>query len=360
MDTTKSFFAATGVSTNDDLMKAASEATSAMMKKFDAAKKKPKAVIFIERIKGFEIKVDQKEKFNVPYDLGSAIKKASGAAKVFGTGGCGTYGITWGRDIKDEQSSFMVIGLTGADLDVQGFVDSGKLQASGPSLDAVNAARKGDPQGWEEIRRERIQRYSCRLSGEQLGHQIGLPAKPGFIIVMGAVHNSYHVTYAEGLRYAIPPRVPFIGGVGQWEDYVYCAGLKFKDRIGGGNDTVCGRMALSITGTDFDFSVFGAEAVNKFSQEAIDRHTADTARRVREGLGGAVPDAMIAYSCVTRLRDSKVMDPKVLTAMVDKYFFDGQQGELFGCFCGGEFYVGMWGDATAGGDRLVCAAMKAK
>lgn len=361
MDKTKSFFAATGLSKSTDLMKAVAEATGQMMAKFDAAGKKPKAVLFIERIEGNKITPGDKDKLHIPHDIGAAIKQATGGAKVFGTGGCGAYGITWGKDVKDNDSTFIIMGLTGSDLEVNGYVDGGQLSASGPGMNTIAGARTGDPTAWESIRREKIQRSTCRLHGVQMGLQIPLLQKPGVIIIVGAVHNSYHTTYVEGIREAIPPRTPLIAGVGQWEDYVYCDGLKFYDRTNAANETVCGRMALTIAGTDFDMGVYGGECCNKSGVESIDRHTADCAMRMRDSLGGKNPEAMISFSCVTRLRDSKIMDPSVLTAMMDKHFFQNDAGaELFGCFCGGEVYAGMWGDYTAGGDRLVSIGFRAK
>jgi len=362
MGASSTFFAATGLSTDADAMQAAEQATADMMAKFKAVKKKPKVVIFIERVDGIKIYGEDTGKFHIPYDIGRAIKKASGAEKVFGTGGAQTYGITWG-DLKDEQSSFMVLGLTGKDLEVNGYVDGGILSFCYPGVNTFAKLAAGEHEGIETIHRQKIQRATCKAAGFQLGQQIPVLCKPGFIVLMGALHNNWHVTYAEGLKESLPVRTQVIGGVGLWEDYVYCDGLEFHDRSIMAAQTVAGRIAITIQGTDFQFATMGGESVNKTCKEAIDRHTADVAGRLLADLGGP-PDAMIAFSCVTRLRDPKIMDPKVLTAMMHKHFAGSSSGrsdmQLFGCFCGGEVFLGLEGDFTAGGDRLAVAGLRAK
>jgi len=364
MPSSSSFYAAIGLSKNGDLMKAVDEATSQMLAKFDKAGKSPRAVLFIERIEGIKIYGDQKDKFHIPHDIGGAIKSACAATgapsvKVFGTGGAGNYGITWGADVKDKDQTFMVMGLTGADLEVDGYVDGGILQFCYPGVNTMKAVREGERVGFETLERMRIQRTACRASGFYLGQQIPIMTKPGFIVFMGALHNNWHTTYLEGMRDALPPRTQMIGGVGLWEDYVYCDGLKFHDRTINANETVAGRLAVVVQGTDFDSYAMGGESVNKFDADAIDRHTGDVARRLLSHTDNQPPEAMIAFSCVTRLRDPKVMDPSVLTAMMHKHF-NNPAMELFGCFCGGEVCLTIENDFTVGGDRLACLALRAK
>lgn len=361
MDARKSFFAATGFSNSTEVMVAAAEATDAMMVKFRTAKKTPKAVLFIERVKDFVIPHDQPDKFHLANAIGRTIKDHAGGAKVFGTGGAGVYGITWGRDLKDGDSSFMVMGLTGSDLEVDGYTDAGYFHASAPGDSTLRLAREGHPLGWETIYREKIQRQTCRLHGQYMGRLLPpvLP-KPGFIVLMGALHNDYHVTYLEGMKQDFAPKTSMIAGVGHMTDYIYCDGFEMHDRTGAAGPTVNGRLAVTICGSDFDFAVFGGECVNKSDAASIDRHTADVAGRLIERLGGP-PQAMIAFSCVTRLRDSKVMDPAMLTAGMIRHFFRGdEKGELFGCFCGGEAALVPDVGFTAGGDRLVAVGMRAK
>ncbi|MCC7409272.1 MAG: hypothetical protein IT442_14495, partial [Phycisphaeraceae bacterium] len=351
--------------------------------KFDAAGKTPKAVLFIERIEGIKIYAGDKDKFQIPHDIGDTIKRLCAPhrragdepVRVFGTGGAGPYGITWGKNVQDNDSTFMVMGLTGADLEVHGYVDGGVLQFCYPGVNTVAKLHAGEHEGIETIQRMRVQRTACRASGYQLGQQIPLLRKPGFVFVVGGLHNNWHTTYFEGLREALPPRTQLIGGVGLWEDYVYCDGRKFHDRSIAAAETVNGRLAVTLQGTDFDFYAMGGESVNKFDVEAIDRHTYDVARRLLSHMPPALQplaspggtssgdsgpiDAMIAFSCVTRLRDPKIMHPAVLTEMMHRHF-QSPAMELFGCFCGGEVCLTIENDFTTGGDRLACVAMRGK
>jgi hypothetical protein len=364
MDSEGTFFAATGLSKKQDVMKAAAEAVAAMMAKFDAAGKKPKAVLFIERVEGVKIYEQDKDKFHIPHDIGRLIKEATGGAKVYGTGGAGTYGITWGHDLRDGDSSFMVLGLTGKDLEVEGYVDGGILQFSYPGVNTVKGMREGDATCWETQRREKVQRAACRAAGRELAQQIPLMTNPGFIMVMGGLHNNWHVTYFEGMRAVLPVRTPMIGGVGLWEDYVYCDGRKFHNKTIAADECVAGRLAVVVQGTDFDCYAMGGESVNKFDEDAIDRHTSDVARRLLHHLDDRTPDALIAFSCVTRLRDPKIMHPAVLTKMMHRHFAGAKDGvsdmELFGCFCGGEVCLTIENDFTCGGDRLAAVGLVAK
>ncbi|MCC7407098.1 MAG: hypothetical protein IT442_03450, partial [Phycisphaeraceae bacterium] len=70
MPRNSTFFAATGLSRKADLIPAVEEATAAMLAKFDAAGKTPKAVLFIERIEGIKIYAGDKDKFQIPHDIG--------------------------------------------------------------------------------------------------------------------------------------------------------------------------------------------------------------------------------------------------------------------------------------------------
>ncbi len=363
MDASKSFFAATGLSKRKDVLAAAGEATDLMMGKFKAAGRTPKAVIFIERVEGIKIYGEDKGKFHIPHDIGALIKDKAGGAKVYGSGGAGTYGITWG-DLRDGDSSFIVMGLTGKDLEVDGYADGGILQFSYPGVNTYKGMQAGDPVAWETQRREKVQRAACHAAGAQHAAQIPILRKPGFIFVMGGLHNNWHVTYFNGMRDMLPVRTQMIGGVGQWEDYVYCDGLKLHNKMIAADECVAGRLAVVVQGTDFDCYAMGGESVNKFDEEAIDRHTSDVARRMRHHLEGRKPDALVAFSCVTRLRDPKIMDPAVLTRMMHRHFAGvdaaGSDMELFGCFCGGEVCLTIEGDYTVGGDRLAAVGIVGK
>ncbi len=324
------------------------EAADEMMSKFKSAGKTPKALLFVERIPGVTT-------FTVP-DAGAKIAKtlmaSAGDVPVFGTGGAQSYGIAWGAEIKSEEPSFIVMGLTGSDLDVKGYVDGGKLDYIYNDKKTSDDAAAGDGKAKEKIDKEKSLREMYLKKGEDFARKIPKMEKPGFVLFMGAIHNNWHCTFAEGMAKGLSKGTVMIGGVGQWDDYVYCNGEKF-------DGSPVGRIAITIQGSDFDLAIFGSSAEKvKYSREGLQKHNAEVCGKIIEGLGGKKPDAVIALSCVTRMRDSKIMDPAVMYEDVVKEL--GENVILFGNFCGGEIYLDKDGMLDSGGDRLVIAGFKGK
>ena len=89
-------------------------------------------------------------------------------------------------------------------------------------------------------------------------------------------------------------------------------------------------------------------------QAAIDAVTA----KALAGLGDKKPAAVLAFSCVTLLHDSKINDPGVIYARLAKGL--GAATPVLGCFCGGELGTDNAGSFSVGGDRLMLAALADK
>lgn len=324
----------------------AKEAAADMMSKFKAAGKTPKALLFVERIPGVT-------RFTVPAAgerIAGVLKGAVGDVPVYGTGGAQSYGIGWGADVKSEEPTFIVLGLTGADLEVKGYVHGGKLDFIYNDRRTIDAAAAGDASAAEKVAREQDLRVQYRRAGEEFGKRIPPFASTGFVLLMGALHNNWHVTFAEGMAKGLPAGTSMIGGVGQWDDYVYCNGEAFD----GGP---VGRIAITIQGGDFDLALFGSSAEKvKFSRSGIDQHNAEVVAELEKRLGGKA-EAMIALSCVTRMRDPKIMDPAVMS---EDFVKRVGNIEIFGFFCGGELFLDKDGTLDAGGDRLVIAGFRGK
>lgn len=340
-------FAATGLSKDTDVMAAAEEATAAMMEQFRAAGRTPAAVIFLERVVG------SGQFRNKGQDIGDRVKRAAGGVPTFGHGGVDVYGLTFGPDVRNEESTFLVLGLAGANLQVRGYATGGKIEYSYPS-----SQRPEDPERaaqWErEVAREKELRQAALTRGRQLGEQIPRLEKPGLILVLGALHNNWHVTFVEGIREALGQDVPIVGGVGKWDDYVYNDGTPLADASG--KPATAGQLAVVIQG-DMQVSLAGEVCPDKYKPEGVQATIGRVTEQSLAPLGGQTPDVVLAFSCVTLLRDSKIMDPSVLYAPLRQAY--GEQASIFGCFCGGE--IGQSGDEfSAGGDRLMVAVLADK
>ena len=241
-DPATGLFAATGVSKNPDVMAAAEEATKAMMGAFQAARRKPTAVIFLERVTAPDTFKGRGQL------IGDKVKQLAGGAATFGHGGVGTYGPALTADLKDKDSSFLVLGLGGANLDVKGYAVGGTIQYSYASETPRPTDPAKLPQWEKDIARENTLRQVCRDKGAALGHTIPAAtlAKPGVILLLGSLHNNWHATFLEGFRLAVGDKTPVVGGVGLWNDYVYNDGQPVKDPDG--KESPIGQMAIVIRG----------------------------------------------------------------------------------------------------------------
>jgi hypothetical protein len=314
-------------------------ATEKMMAKFKAVGKTPKAVIFIERIPLLTKNSGKR--------IGDTVKETAGGVPTYGTGGAGVYGITFGDEIENSSPTLMVIGLTGKDLDVKAYTDLGRVNYIYTNSSTRKKAKAGDAKAKASLEKETQLRKECKTRGMKLGKQISA-LKNGFVIYIGAIHNDWHKTYAEGMKETMPKGTLMIGGVGKWDDYVYDNG---KCGIG--------IMTITVQGSDFDFATFGSSAGKaKYNIPGVKGHTKTVSDKVIAGLNGQKPDVVIGFSCVTRLRDSKVMHPKIFNADMKKNL--GENVVLFGNYCGGEIYLDKDGNLDAGGDRLTIVGIKGK
>lgn len=341
-------FAATGLSKKTDVMAGAEEATKAMMDAFKASGKKPGAVIFLER-------VAEPGKFaGKGKQIGDKVKELAGGAPTFGHGGTSEYGLTLGADVKDKDSTFLVLGIAAPGLEAKGYATGGKIEYSYPAEKRPDDVEKAKQ--WEQdVAKEKVLRETAKTRGKQLGAMIPKLSKPGVVVFMGALHNNWHVTFLEGLREAVGEKTPVIGGVGRWDDYVYNNGDPVK--TADGKDAPAGQLAVVIQG-DMQVVLAGAVCEDKYKKEGVAATIEAVAKKGLAGLNGKKPAAVIAFSCVTLLRDSKVMDPSVLYAQMSKLY--GPTTPLFGCFCGGEAGTANDGKFTAGGDRFMTAVIAEK
>jgi hypothetical protein len=338
----------TGLSTKDHVMQAAEEATQKMMAKFRQAGREPEVVLFFERV---TYRWHRSDKMGVTYQqLGDRIKKRTGA-DVFGHGGCGPYGIVLG-EVSDKSPSFQVIGLAGADIRARGYALGGRIDYMYTDRKTRQAAEAGDAEALAKVAREKKLRAVCRAKGQSLGRKIPDLDRPGFVLLLGALHNNWHTTFAEGLGTEIPATLPVVGGVGKWDDYVYNNGQAVRDADE--KESPTGQLAVLIDG-DMQVVAAGICSENTWKKDIIDREAARVATRVKKHLDGAEPEALLVFSCVTRLRNSKRMDPSKELDVVRKLY--GQGPAVFGAFCGGEFGWDLEGKFTSGGDHLTLVAL---
>ncbi len=341
----------TGLSTKDHVMQAAEQATAEMMAKFRQAGREPEVVIFFERV---AYRWHRSDKMGVTYQqLGDRIKQRTGA-DVFGHGGCGPYGIVLG-DLTDKTPSFQVIGLSGANIRARGYAVGGRIDHMYTDRRTRQAAESGDAEALAKVAGEKQLRAVCRGKGARLGKAIARPHKPAVLLLTGALHNNWHTTFAEGLRAETPETLPVVGGVGKWDDYVYNNGQAVRDA--NGKESPTGQMAVLIE-ADMHIVAAGGVSENTWKQSTIDAEAAQIAAHVKKTLDGAEPEALLVFSCVTRLRNSKRMDPSKELAVVRRLY--GDKPAVFGAFCGGEFGWDLQGRFTSGGDHLTLVALAAK
>ncbi len=319
-----------------DPLVAAEAATKDMMAKFEEAGKTPSAVIFLDRVK--------KSRFHGGKDVGDKVKELAGGAATFGHGGCGTYGVTM-SDVKDETPTFMVIGLAGEGLDVQGYLSEGKVNYTYLKKETREKAEAGDAEAQKKVADEQALREACFTKGKALGEAIVPPDKPGFVMLLGALHNNWHVTFTEGFVESFGTETPLVGGVGKWDDYVY------KD-----GESARGQMAIIIQGN------LKIAAAGKAPKDSNDTHKkalmqsemAQIHKKTEELLGDTEPEALLTFCCVTRMRNPK-LDPA--DKLKDLRTLWGQDVAIFGGFCGGEIGWDLDGKMTAGGDHLTVMAI---
>lgn len=333
------FFAATGTWTAEpdakdlDPVAAAEAATKDMMAKFAKAGKTPKAVIFLERVKDLP---PQKGKA-----IGDKVKATAGGAATFGHGGAGTYGVTM-ADVADQAPTFMVIGLAGDELDVAGYLSEGGIQYSYINKKTRDAAEAGDEKAQSEVEKEKALRETCFAKGKALGEQVKPLEKTGFVVLLGALHNNWHVTFAEGFVDGFNTETPLVGGVGKWNDYVY-------------NDGQCavGQLAITVQG-DLKVAAAGKAAKDTWKKAVLQSEMAEIKKATDAKLGETKPEVLLTFCCVTRLRNPKLSPADKLSDLRTLW---GQDVPIFGGFCGGEIGWDLDGKLTAGGDRLTVIAV---
>jgi hypothetical protein len=316
-----------------DPVVAAEAATKDMMAKFEAAGKTPSAVIFLDRVK--------ESRFHGGKDVGDKVKEIAGGAATFGHGGCGTYGVTM-SDVKDKTPTFMVIGLAGEGLDVQGYLSEGKINYTYLSKDIRKKAEAGDAEAQKKVEDEKALREACFSKGKALGEAIVPPGKSGFVMLLGAMHNNWHVTFTEGFVESFGTETPLVGGVGKWDDYVY------KD-----GESARGQMAIVIQG-NLKIAAAGVNGANTWKKQILQSEMAQIHKKVDETLGETQPEALLTFCCVTRMRNPKLNPADKLKDLRTLW---GQDVAIFGGFCGGEIGWDLEGKMTAGGDHLTVMAI---
>lgn len=243
------------------------------------------------------------------------------------------------------------MGLDGKGLNVRGVVDAGMMNYMYINEQKLTKkAEEGDEKAKEDLAKEKKLRAEAKEAGAKMAKEIGEIEGNGFVVLMGALHNDWHVTFGEGLKDALPKGTVVVGGVGQWRDYVYADGASQKPETG--------RLAIVIEGTGFEIDAFGSVCEDKYKKEKVEVQDTEVIKKATDELSSGKADAVISFSCVTRLRESKLMDPSIITNRLAEAA--GEQAALFGNFCGGEIYLGKDGEYVAGGDRLVAVGIKSK
>lgn len=327
---TPAFLAAVGYSDAADPLAAASAAAGDAVKQFRAAGVTPVAAVFLERLAGVTAADGAR--------IGAAVKKVVGVP-TFGHGGVGTYGLTWQAG-KLGDGGLAVLLLGGQGLDVKGYAVGGRIEYD-DSDDPAKAAKV------RQLREAAAQR------GDALGRQVPSLARPGLVLVLGALHNDWHVPFMTALHKRLPAGVPVVGGVGKWDDYVYLDGREMTDA--GGKPTQVGQLAVVVQG-NLRLAVCPVTARDKYKPAVVLEEGLDACRDVRKRLGGAAgtrpgSELVLAFSCVTRLDDAKLPGPAAELANIGGVF--GPAVPVFGCFCGGEVGTDAEGRLSVGGDRLV-------
>jgi hypothetical protein len=324
-------FAAVGYSDAADPLAAAEAAAGAAVKQFRAAGVAPVAAVFLERLAGVTAADGAK--------IGGRIKQVVGVP-TFGHGGVGTYGLTWQAG-KLGDGGLAVLLLGGRGLDVKGYAVGGRIEYDYSDEPAKAAIVR-------QLRQAAAQR------GDALARQVPALTRPGLVLVLGALHNDWHVPFMTALHKRLPAGVPIVGGVGKWDDYVYLDGRELTDK--GGKPTQVGQLAVVVQGA-LRVAVCPVTARDKYKSAVVLEEGLDACRHVRKRLGGAGPGQgtgpalVLAFSCVTRLHDAKLPGPAEELANIRGVL--GPGAAVFGCFCGGQVGTDAEGRLSVGGDRLV-------
>jgi hypothetical protein len=319
--------AAVGYSDAADPLVAAEAAGGAAVRQFHDAGVTPVAAVFLERLAGVTAADGAK--------IGGRVKQAVGVP-TFGHGGVGAYGLTW-QAAKRGDGGLAVLLLGGRGLDVKGYAVGGRIEYD-YSDDPAKAAKV------------RQLRDACAQRGDALGRQVPESPRPGLVLVLGALHDDWHVPFMTALHKRLPAGVPLVGGVGKWDDYVYLDGREMTDA--GGKPTQVGQLAVVVQGS-LRVAVCPVMARDKGKPAVVLAEGLDACRDVRKRLGaaGPPPGLVLAFSCVTRLDDAKLPGPAEELANIREVL--GPAVPVFGCFCGGEVGTDVEGRLSVGGDRLV-------
>jgi len=307
------FFAAIGVSTKRDALQAAEQAAGSMMAKFRARRRRPEAVIFLDRSGRHDAAEGRA--------IGQRVQ-AVAKAPTYGTGGqTGPAGVTWWAKT-DFEPTFQVLGLAGAGLSARPFFAAGAVD------DDPNAVR---------------------LRAESLGGQLAAVGEGGFGLFLGAVPAPQAGRYLSALRRAAPAHLPLIGIAGQEGDYVYAAGR--PEQAG------AGQLVLAVA-ADVRLAFAGTASRNVADAEAVLAEADAVAGAARRKLGAAAPALVIAFSDPGRMRTAGLGPPgKELQRMQGAL---GGDVPVFGCYAPMQVGVDSEGRPSVGPGRIMLVALAEK
>ncbi len=276
----------------------------------------------------------------VPADgarIGDALKTAVGVP-TWGTGGSQPGYITNAEPAPAAGASLVAIGIGGDGLAVEVLVDAGEVAhdydkdaAKAPAIIAL--------------------REAAYARGLALARRLRAPpaGQGACAILMGALHNDWHVPYGSGVSAGLPPGLPQAYGVGQMRDYLYADGAALFDPAGVATPT--GRVLLLISGR-----IAVAQATRRLEDSALPQ-----ARALMAGAAVAVcrrlpaPPALIfLFGSVGFIRGSGVV-----TTVPYREVLDEALGPVpvHGGFLGGEGGLDDAGHLHIGGGRLSLLAL---
>lgn len=312
-----SFFAAIGFSAKRDVKTAAEAATRSMLAKFRARRRRPDAVIFLERT-GARPPADGGE-------IGRRVRAIAGSP-TYGTGGpTGTRGLTWWAK-QDHEPTFQVLGLAGEGLGVVAWADAGRLPSD---------------------------RQARRRRAAALGRQVRTGGAARLALVLGDLGDGAG-DYLWALRQALPADVPLLGAAGGAADYVYRDGRRLTGPDG--RETARGQLVVTIAGP-LKLALAACVSRNEADAPAVLAEADQVARRAVDALAGETPRLVIAFSSAGRLRTSRLYDPRKELARLEGVF--GKDVPVFGCFSRVQVGVDSRGRFSLGRERLMLAALAA-
>ncbi len=292
-------FAAVGVSALRDANAAAGRAAESMLAKFRARRRRPDAVIFLDRSGPRTAAAGR--------TLGDAVA-ATSRAPTYGTGGLtGTAGVTF-RAKSDYEPTFLVLGLAGAKLAARAALVPAPIEPAGASARLARAATA-----------------DTRLA-----------------LLLGGLVGEVRGPLADGVRQALPAGAALLGIAGREGDYVYVDGK-----------AAGGAMLLAIGG-EFAVAPAGCASRNVADPEAVLAEADAVAARARAALGDGDPRVVLAFSDTGRLRTSGLRSPGKERARLRDAF---GRAPIFGCFAAFQLGHDGLGRFSVGPGRLMLVAL---